>query len=105
MGAQAQPVRDAGPTDNPPIAVRPPADPAAARPHAPRTSDTSTAPAVVLSYLGLWQSQLVELGRQAMESFTSPPLAAAAGGDRASSNSERGGGGAVRHRKQSKPCP
>jgi hypothetical protein len=105
VGAQAQPVRDAGPTGNPPIAVRPPADPAAARPHAPRTSDTSTAPAVVLSYLGLWQSQLVELGRQAMESFTSPPLAAAAGGDRASSNSERGGGGAVRHRKQSKPCP
>ncbi len=78
VGAQAQPVRDPGPTDNPPIAVRPPPDPAAARPHAPRTSDTSTAPAVVLAYLDLWQSQVVELGRQAMESFTSPPLAAAA---------------------------
>ena len=78
VGAQAQPVRDPGPTDNMPVAVKPPGRSAPGLPHAPTSSDPSTVPSVVASYFALWRAQLEQLGRVAGGSFINPPLAPAA---------------------------
>jgi hypothetical protein len=72
VGAQAQPVRDPGPTDNTSVAVRPPSTPAPSTPHATMSGDTATVPVVIATYAGRWLSDLTALGRQANVTFTNP---------------------------------
>lgn len=74
VGAQAQPVRDSGPTDNVPVRVRPPAHPARAFPHARERSDAVAVPAVTGTYVGRWLSDLEALGVAANDTFTTAPL-------------------------------
>ena len=73
VGAQAQPIRDPGPTDNTSIAVAPPTNPAPGLPHATKSTDKSTIPAVLATYLVRWESDLVTLGTRAGEAFTADP--------------------------------
>jgi hypothetical protein len=74
VGAQAQPIRDLGPTDNVSRPVRPPAHPAAGFPQATKNSDTATIPAVTGTYLAPWTEDLTQLGKEAGFSFTTDPL-------------------------------
>jgi hypothetical protein len=74
VGAQAQPIRDPGPTDNVSIPVKPPPNPAPARPHARKSSDSPSVPGVTVSYFSVWLGDLGALSQQAGSSFTSPPL-------------------------------
>ena len=73
VGAQAQPIRDPGPTDNTPIAVHPPSDPMPGFPHATKGSDKGTIPAVIATYLVQWSSDLKTLGALANMAFTTAP--------------------------------
>lgn len=70
VGMQAQRIRDPGPTTNVSIAITRPVDPAPGFPHAAKSSDHGTAPAVLGSYFGSWQSDLEELGTQAGVALT-----------------------------------
>lgn len=79
VGAQAQPIRDPGPTDNVPIAVPPPSNPEPALPHAAENSDEPSVPNVAAEYFVRWLGDLQGLYEQAEESFTKPPLLAALG--------------------------
>jgi hypothetical protein len=74
VGAQAQPIRDPGPTDNAAVPVAPPANPAPAFPHATARGDTTTVPLVVVTYLPLWTGDLAKLGQLAGVAFTTDPL-------------------------------
>jgi hypothetical protein len=74
VGAQAQSIRDPGPTDNAPSAVGRPARPAPAFPHARKTGDVRTVPAVTGTYVGLWLNDLKALAAKANLSFTTDPL-------------------------------
>ena len=74
VGAQAQPIRDPGPTDNAAVPVAPPANPAPAFPHATARGDTTTVPVVVVTYLPLWTGDLAKLGQLAGVAFTTDPL-------------------------------
>jgi hypothetical protein len=74
VGGQAQPIRDPGPTDNTPIAVQPLTNPAPAFPHAVNSGDRGTAPAVIVSYLAPWTSDLKTLGQRAGITFTTDPI-------------------------------
>lgn len=74
VGAQAQRVRDPGPTDNDPVAVRPPARPAPAFPHAAKSGDRITVPFATATYLGRWLEDLRALGEAANATFTTDPL-------------------------------
>ena len=74
VGAQAQPIRDPGPTDNAavpwrrPRIPRPPSrtqPPAGTRPPSPSSSST---------YLPLWTGDLAKLGQLAGVAFTTDPL-------------------------------
>jgi WD40-like Beta Propeller Repeat len=65
VGVQAQRIRDPGPTTNVSIGVGRPTDPAPGFPHATKSSDHGTVPAVLGSYFGSWQSDLEELGARA----------------------------------------
>ena len=65
VGAQAQRIRDPGPTNNRSVASRPPVSPAPGFPHARRSRDHATIPTVLGSYFGRWQSDLEELGARA----------------------------------------
>ena len=73
IGSQAQRIRDPGPTDNTPIAVPPPNAPAPAFPHATKSRDKGTIPAVLATYLAVWESNLATLGIQSDTSFTTDP--------------------------------
>ena len=73
VGAQAQPIRDPGPTDNAALLIRAPSHPAAPFPHR-ASSDRPTIPAVVTTYLPVWLSDLTALGNQAGTTFTTAPL-------------------------------
>ncbi len=79
VGAQAQPIRDPGPTDNVPIAVTPPSNPAPAFPHASESSDAPRVPNVAAEYFVRWLGDLQDLYEQSEESFTRPPLFEALG--------------------------
>ena len=79
VGAQAQPIRDPGPTDNVPVAVAPPSNPAPALPHAAESSDEPKVPKVAAEYFVRWLGDLQDLYEQSEESFTRPPLFAALG--------------------------
>jgi hypothetical protein len=79
VGAQAQPIRDPGPTDNVPIAVQPPSNPAPAFPHAAESSDETRVPAVAGEYFVRWLGDLQDLYEKTEESFTRPPLLEALG--------------------------
>lgn len=74
VGNQAQRIRDPGPTNNTPIAVSAPGNPASAFPHHAST-DKGTIPAVVVTYLSVWLSDLNALGAKAGTTFTTEPLA------------------------------
>jgi hypothetical protein len=74
VGAQAQPIRDPGPSDNAAVPVAPPANPATAFPHATTRGDTTTVPLVVVTYLPLWTGDLAKLGQLAGIAFTTDPL-------------------------------
>ena len=74
VGAQAQTIRDPGPTSNASTAVRAPADPAPAFPHATKSADRPTIPAVLTGYLRAWLGDLTTLGREANATFTADPL-------------------------------
>ncbi len=73
VGTQAQPVRDPGPTNNASIAVQPPGNPAAGFPHATKSGDKSTIPAVLAAYLVRWEGDLAALGTRANLTFTTAP--------------------------------
>ena len=73
VGAQAQPIRDPGPTDNVALPVRAPTRPAAPFPHR-ASGDRPTIPAVVATYLPVWLADLTALGNQAGTTFTTAPL-------------------------------
>jgi hypothetical protein len=75
VGAQAQPIRDPGPTDNIAVAVAPPDDPAPGLPHATERSDSITVPAVTATYLGRWLDDLDTLGDEVGATFTTDALA------------------------------
>ena len=79
VGAQAQPIRDPGPTDNVAIAVAPPSNPAPGLPHATENSDKPGAPTVSADFLVSWLGDLDSLYQQSEESFTKPPLLAVLG--------------------------
>lgn len=70
----SQPVRDPGPTDDIPRAVRLPGAPAVGLPHARRSTDTVTVPSVTVSYVALWLRDLRKLGQAAGMAFTTDPL-------------------------------
>ncbi len=70
VGAQAQTIRDPGPTNDPPVAVAGPAYPAPAFPHAARRGDATTVPVVVGSYFTLWLQDLAQLGQAVGATFT-----------------------------------
>jgi hypothetical protein len=55
--------------------VQPPTNPAAAFPHAAKSGDRGTAPAVIVSYLTPWTSDLKMLGQRAGITFTTDPIA------------------------------
>jgi hypothetical protein len=74
VGAQAQPIRDPGPTDNTSIPVQPPRNPAPAYPHAVTRGDETTVPFVVATYFPIWAADLVKLGQLAGVAFTADPL-------------------------------
>jgi hypothetical protein len=74
VGAQAQTVRDPGPTDNASVPVPPPASPAPAFPHATTRGDPTTVPFVVATYLPLWTGDLARLGQLAGIAFTTDAL-------------------------------
>ena len=73
VGAQAQKIRDPGPTDNTPRAVQPPANPAPAFPHAAKTGDVINVPGVTATYLGRWLDDLEALGEASAATFTTDP--------------------------------
>lgn len=73
VGAQAQKIRDPGPTDNTPRAVQPPANPAPAFPHAAKTGDVISVPGVTATYLGRWLDDLEALGEASAATFTTDP--------------------------------
>ncbi len=77
VGAQAQPIRDSGPTTNVSIAVSPPSHPVPGAPHASRSSDKPTIPSITTSYAGTWLGDLASLYKQAGLAFSEPPLLAA----------------------------
>ena len=79
VGAQAQAVRDPGPTDDVSVPARRPRAPAAAFPHARRRVDRPTIPGVTGTYLRVWLRDLGRLSQQAGEAFVTPPLLAAVG--------------------------
>jgi Tol biopolymer transport system component len=74
IGAQAQPIRDPGPTDNVSIAVPPPSNPAPAFPHAAESSDKPRVPKVAADYFVRWLGDLQDLYEQSKDEFTKPPL-------------------------------
>jgi hypothetical protein len=74
VGAQAQPIRDPGPTDNTSIPLQPPRNPAPAYPHAVTRGDETTVPFVVATYFPIWAADLVKLGQLAGVAFTADPL-------------------------------
>ncbi len=74
VGAQAQTIRDPGPTSNGSTAVCAPADPAPAFPHATKSADRPTIPAVLTGCLRAWLGDLTTLGREANATFTADPL-------------------------------
>ncbi|MGC1814328.1 MAG: hypothetical protein WA696_09350 [Solirubrobacterales bacterium] len=74
VGAQAQPIRDPGPTDNLPVAVQPPDNPAPAFPHATTHGDKTIVPVVVATYFPIWAADLAKLGQLAGVAFTTDPL-------------------------------
>lgn len=80
VGAQAQPVRDPGPTDNASVPAVPPRRPAAAFPHAARRVDDPTVPAVTGTYFTLWLADLARLGEQGGRTLARPPLLDELGG-------------------------
>jgi hypothetical protein len=73
VAAQAQPIRDPGPTDNAPLAVPPPTNPAAPFPHASQTSDHASVPGVTATYVPRWLDDLEALGEAAATTFTLDP--------------------------------
>lgn len=70
VGAQAQPIRDPGPTDNVPRAVAPPANPAPAFPHARQSSDENGVANVVGTYFVRWLDDLEALAQASAATFT-----------------------------------
>ena len=74
VGAQAQSIRDPGPTDNAPRAVERPARPAAAFPHARKTGDVGTVPQVTGAYVAVWLGDLKALSEKANLTFTTDPV-------------------------------
>jgi hypothetical protein len=74
VGGQAQAIRDPGPTDNRPVAARPPVKPAPAFPHRAKSADVPQIPSVAATYTGLWLTDLAEIQRLSSTSFTAPPL-------------------------------
>jgi hypothetical protein len=70
VAGQAQTPTEAGPVDNTPIAVTPPSSAAPAFPHATKSADTASVPAVVATYLARWLADLSALGTAAGETFT-----------------------------------
>jgi hypothetical protein len=79
VGAQAQKVRDPGPTDNVAVAVKPPADPAPAEPVGAPKNDKPQVPVAAATYTGLWLADLGEILRRSGSSFTTPPLISGVG--------------------------
>lgn len=80
VGAQAQTIRDPGPTDNASVPAVPPRRPAAAFPHAARRVDDPTVPAVTGTYFTLWLADLARLGEQGGRTLARPPLLDELGG-------------------------
>ena len=71
VGAQAQTPTQVGLVDNASVAVEPPVGMAPPPfPHAARTSDTPTVPAVLSTYVSLWLADLAALAKQAGLSLT-----------------------------------
>jgi Tol biopolymer transport system component len=70
VGAQAQPVRDPGPTDNAAVPVAPPGNPAPGLPHAVASSDIITVTSATATYLAPWLADLKALGDQVGATFT-----------------------------------
>jgi hypothetical protein len=70
VGGQAQSPTETGPVDNTPIAVTPPSNAAPAFPHATKSADAASVPAVVATYLARWLDDLDALGTAAGETFT-----------------------------------
>lgn len=70
VAGQAQTPTQAGPVNNPPAAVAPPARSARGLPHAKKSADKSTVPAIVATYLARWLADLGALGAKAGETFT-----------------------------------
>jgi hypothetical protein len=74
VGAQAQPIRDPGPTNNASVAVPAPSNPAPALPHAAKNTDKPSVPAATATYLPVWLGNLLAIYGEADSSFASPPL-------------------------------
>ncbi len=79
VGAQAQPIRDPGPTNDVWRAVTSPSHPASGTPHASRSSDKPTIPTITGSYAGTWLGDLASLYKQTGLDFSDPPLLGAVG--------------------------
>lgn len=79
VGAQAQPIRDPGPTNNTSVAVSPSRNPAPAFPHAATLTDHPEIPGVTFSYGIQWLANLQELYGRSNNSFEKPPLLEALG--------------------------
>ena len=74
VGAQAQPIRDPGPTDNLPSRGAARTNPAPAFPHATTRGDTTIVPLVVAPISPIWTGDLAKLGQLAGVAFTTDPL-------------------------------
>ena len=79
VGAQAQEIRDRGPTDNVAVPVEPPSDPAPAMPLGTESKDKPQVPVVTFTYAPGWLSDLTAILTEASESFSNPPLLSALG--------------------------